>query len=227
MASCAPLDSGLLHSSISTPVTAAFGFKTKVLKFIIILKIAPSISITMLSLLVAVVLALSSCTVMAQTTKCGPTYALCMTNSDSFLSLTCMPLQATNATFYQDCRCYYYVNRANCYLQCPEDATVQAELSGSVNPSIVAECAAANLNPKSLPQPAPWQTWIAPSSTTRPPVATSATAVSNAASSQTAAAGAAASGSAKSSAFGRTESLSFMVTITSAMSIMAAIYMAI
>ena len=46
---------------------------------------------------------------------------------------------------------------SNCYLQCPNNSTVQSELTGTIEPAIEANCRAANLNPSALPNPPPWQ----------------------------------------------------------------------
>ncbi|KAL2911190.1 hypothetical protein HK105_209341 [Polyrhizophydium stewartii] len=102
------------------------------------------------------------------TDKCTPNFQPCLTSAQQFLDFTCTPLRATNATYYQDCRCYHFVNLALCYLLCPDDPNQQAILTGGVKPSITAECNAANLNPSALPQPPPWQTFVATTMAAKP-----------------------------------------------------------
>ncbi|KAH6583226.1 hypothetical protein BASA60_001545 [Batrachochytrium salamandrivorans] len=183
--------------------------------------LAPVISI------VAVVAAMTHNMVMAQTPDCFPNFQPCLDITASFLSLTCSPLQRTNATHYQSCRCYYFVNMANCYLQCPNDATIQQQLTGTINPSIASECALANLNPKALPQPAPWQVWVAPSVVPSPAPSSTAGATGAASSSPSPAAPPANGGSVKSAAMGPIESVQVVAAIASGLSVMAVIYMAI
>lgn len=47
----------------------------------------------------------------------------------------------------------------NCYLQCSSTAA-QQELNGGVKPQTTATCSAAGLNPRALPQPPIWQTFL-------------------------------------------------------------------
>ncbi|KAI8928808.1 hypothetical protein BC831DRAFT_434039 [Entophlyctis helioformis] len=114
--------------------------------------------------------------------NCFQTFQPCLDANQQFFDTTCLPLQTRNFTHYQACRCYHFVNVANCYPHCPNDPTVQAQLAGSVQPQITAECTAANLNPKALPQPAPWQTWVAPPPPPKPAAQTTAAGAAAAAS---------------------------------------------
>lgn len=63
----------------------------------------------------------------------------------------------TNATMSAVCMCYANVNRNLCFLQCPNDETVQTAAS-AFQSTLVSSCSAVNLNPKALP-PAPWVTY--------------------------------------------------------------------
>jgi hypothetical protein len=58
------------------------------------------------------------------------------------------------------------VNLALCYLQCDAPSS-KAELDGQVQPQITAQCTAAGLNPRALPNPPIWQTYFDPASTAR------------------------------------------------------------
>ena len=83
-----------------------------------------------------------------------------------FKTFTCDPLYVKNATHYQHCLCYHNVNLALCYLQCNEPSS-KAELDSQVQPQITAQCTAAGLNPRALPNPPIWQTYFGTASTSR------------------------------------------------------------
>ncbi|KAI8928807.1 hypothetical protein BC831DRAFT_446643 [Entophlyctis helioformis] len=121
----------------------------------------------------AVFVAVASIAVNAQQ-PCPVNFEACLNLNDVFNLSTCGPFQARNATTYQQCLCYGFVNRELCYLQCPNNSTVAGQLP-SVTAQSVSTCGGVGLNPKALPQPAPWQVFgistAAPAPTAAPTAA--------------------------------------------------------
>ncbi|KAL2911191.1 hypothetical protein HK105_209342 [Polyrhizophydium stewartii] len=105
---------------------------------------------------------------------CFDTFQPCLEANNVYETTTCVPLRLQNQTMYAVCECYRLVQRDLCYLQCPNNQTVQDERNGTLGPQITQSCAAVSLNPKALPQPPPWQKFGLPSSTSATPAATSA-----------------------------------------------------
>jgi hypothetical protein len=95
----------------------------------------------------------------------------CKNDAEIFRTATCEPMAARNQTHYQHCLCYHFVNLQLCYLQCTSPAA-QAELQGQAIPQTTAQCGAAGLNPRALPQPPIWQTWFPTTAVARPTAAT-------------------------------------------------------
>jgi hypothetical protein len=90
-----------------------------------------------------------------------PVYDQCrMVVNTSWRDGACVQLQATNATYYTQCLCYYQVEAGKCFLQCPNNSAVQSELTSTVQPAIASSCKAAGLNPLALP-PAAWAPAVA------------------------------------------------------------------
>jgi len=84
----------------------------------------------------------------------------CLDLATQYQESTCLPLASKNATFYNDCLCYSYINEGYCYAQCPGNSIVQTELTTVIQPKIDAQCAAQGINPLSPPQPPVWQSYF-------------------------------------------------------------------
>ncbi|KAI9105313.1 hypothetical protein DFS34DRAFT_689863 [Phlyctochytrium arcticum] len=107
------------------------------------------------------------------TSSCSPVYDTCKNDVERFKETTCDSLKtkANGTVLFTQCLCYYSANLVNCYAQCAGNSIVDAELNGKVIPERTANCAAANLNHLSLPQPPPWN-GVAPTATVPTVVAT-------------------------------------------------------
>ena len=92
--------------------------------------------------------------VLAQTPDC-PVYDRCIIDAQTNLDATCNLVAQKNATWYQQCLCYYNVEKGKCFVQCPNNQQVQTE-GLAFQPVITSTCTAAGFtNPNALP-PAPW-----------------------------------------------------------------------
>ena len=115
--------------------------------------------------------ALFAASVVSQTPDC-PVYDRCKTDADNNLQATCSLVLEKNATWYQQCLCYYHIEKGRCYVQCPENEAVQTE-KRNYQGAIDSVCAAANMNPNGTLSPGPWHTLLpSPVSVWTPPTST-------------------------------------------------------
>ncbi|KAJ3034331.1 hypothetical protein HDV00_005186 [Rhizophlyctis rosea] len=115
-------------------------------------------------------------------------YNQCVSDNGIFERSTCQSTAVqqspdyNNVTMVAVCECYRYANLGNCYTQCANDATITAQYNSVILPNITSACTAAKLNPKALPQPAPWVKTTTTTSATATATASTATASPTAAS---------------------------------------------